>query len=154
MRGVIALTLAALLAGCSGSVSGPSPIPEPLPTGVFAIRSASAPVQFAVEIAETSETRQRGLMGRTFLPDDEGMVFLFDEPTATVFWMKDTVIPLSIAFWDTGGRIIDILDMVPCGTEECPYYRASGEYVGAVEVNRGAFEQHGVRVGDLVELDR
>jgi hypothetical protein len=90
-------------------------------------------------------------MGRASLPEDGGMVFLFDDETRAAFWMKDTLIPLSILFWQGDGRVIDILDMSPCRADPCPVYRASAPYVGAIEMNRGAFERLGVEVGDTLE---
>jgi len=102
-------------------------------------------------VARTPEARATGLMGRASLARDGGMAFLFEGPTTAPFWMKDTLIPLSIAFWDEEGRIIDILDMRPCERDPCPLYRASGSYVGALEMNLGYFREHGVRVGDRLE---
>ena len=66
--------------------------------------------------------------------------------------MKDTQIPLSIAFWRAGGRIVSIMDMPPCRVDPCPSFRPATPYVGALEVHRGFFERHGVEVGDRVEL--
>jgi uncharacterized membrane protein (UPF0127 family) len=79
------------------------------------------------------------------------MAFLFEGQTTGAFWMKDTLIPLSILFWRDDEQIIDILDMRPCRADPCPVYRASGPYVGAIEMNRGAFERLGVEVGDTLE---
>lgn len=83
------------------------------------------------------------------------MLFLFaDEggPVTTRFWMKDTLIPLSIAFWDANGRIVAIRDMVPCTADPCATYGAPAPYVAALEVNRGFFQAHGVTVGDRVDV--
>ncbi len=91
-------------------------------------------------------------MGRRSLAPDAGMVFLEDGPTDATFWMKDTLLPLSIAFWGTDGRIVDLQDMAPCRADPCPRYRSTAPYVGAVEVNLGFFAAHGVRVGDTVRL--
>lgn len=93
-------------------------------------------------------------MGRESLSHSSGMVFLFDEATNAAFWMKDTVIPLSVAFWDKGGRILAILDMTPCRSDPCPTYRPGTRYSGAVEVNRGLFQELGVSAGDSIELQR
>ena len=93
-------------------------------------------------------------MGRRVLPPDAGMAFLFDEPTRNWFWMKNTFIPLSIAFWDDSGRIVEIFDMTPCPRPPCRLYLPGRPYIGAVEVNRGFFRSHGVQVGDRVELAR
>jgi uncharacterized membrane protein (UPF0127 family) len=116
------------------------------------IRTNSGTIELEdLQVARTPEARAEGLMGRTSLPQDGGMVFLFDGATTASFWMKDTLIPLSILFWQDDGRIIDILDMRPCRTEQCPVYQASAPYVGAIEMNRGAFDRLGVEVGDTLE---
>jgi len=82
------------------------------------------------------------------------MAFVWDKPVSYGFWMKDTLIPLSVAFWNRQGRIISILDMVPCHTESCPSYYPSASYVGALEVNQSFFSSHGIEVGDHVALSR
>ena len=110
-------------------------------------------VVVAVEVADSADERQVGLMGRESLPEDAGMIFLFGEDTSGGFWMKDTLIPLSIAFWDTDGRVIALLDMQPCTTDPCPTYAPAAPFIGAVEANLGWFEEHGVAVGDVVELE-
>jgi len=92
------------------------------------------------------------LMGRESLSPYDGMVFLWEEPVVSTFWMKDTLIPLSIAFWDEDGRIVSILDMDPCTEDPCPTYGPDEPFVGAVEVDRGTFERHGVTLGDRVQL--
>jgi uncharacterized membrane protein (UPF0127 family) len=116
------------------------------------IRTADGTIELEdLQVARTSETQARGLMGQTSLPQDGGMAFLFDGEIRAGFWMKDTLIPLSILFWQGDGRIIDILDMRPCREDPCPVYRASAPYVGAIEMNRGAFERLGVEVGDTLE---
>jgi len=92
-------------------------------------------------------------MHQTHLPENAGVAFLSDGPTTTPFWMKDTTIPLSVAYWNSRNRIVDMLDMSPCASDPCPLYRSSQPYVGAVEVNRGFFEQHGVTIGDRVQLN-
>jgi uncharacterized membrane protein (UPF0127 family) len=68
--------------------------------------------------------------------------------------MKNTLIPLSIAFLDADGRILRILDMEPCEADPCPLYPPGVAYTSALEVNQGAFERWGVEVGDLVTLER
>jgi uncharacterized membrane protein (UPF0127 family) len=103
-------------------------------------------------VADSDDERERGLMGRTSLPPDGGMVFQFAEPTDAGFWMKDTRLPLAIAFWDRDGRIIAILDMEPCKDDPCPVYRAGATYETALEMRRGWFSEHGVEIGDRVEL--
>ncbi len=80
------------------------------------------------------------------------MVFRFPEPTDAGFWMKDTTLPLSIAFWGRDGRILAILDMEPCPKDPCPIYRPGTSYETALEMRRGWFDEHGVEIGDRVEL--
>lgn len=137
--------VALLLAACSAS--------EPVtsaPDGTLDIGDAT----LSVEIAETDEQRRRGLMGREELAEDSGMVFLFDAPRKGGFWMKDTLIPLSIAFWDPEGRVLAVLDMEPCRKDPCPIYDPGTPYVGAVETDQGWFSENGVEVGDPVVLHR
>jgi uncharacterized membrane protein (UPF0127 family) len=110
-------------------------------------------VTLSVRTASTPAAKAQGLMNRTELPEDAGMAFLSGEPSDTPFWMKDTTIPLSVAFWNTHYRIVDMLDMSPCSSDPCPLYRSSSPYVGAVEVNQGFLDDHGVQVGDRVQLD-
>jgi hypothetical protein len=109
-------------------------------------------VSLAVELADTPEERETGLMNRERLAPYDGMVFTWVEPVRASFWMKDTLIPLSIAFWDEGGLILSILDMDPCRADPCPTYDPGVEFVGAVEVRQGLFGTRGVEVGDRVEL--
>jgi len=121
--------------------------------GSLEIHSSQGRVELSVRIASTPAAKAKGLMGEPTLAQNAGMVFTYEGPTTVPFWMKDTRIPLSIAYWDKENRIVDILDMEPCTSGPCPLYRSSSPYLGAVEVNRGFFERHGVRIGDAVELN-
>jgi uncharacterized protein len=105
-----------------------------------------------VEVAETPEQRRFGLMFRESLGERSGMVFLFFETTTGSFWMKNTVIPLSIAFFDSDGIIRAILDMEPCKNEPCRLYHPGVSYTGALEVNQGAFDDWNVSVGDRITI--
>jgi uncharacterized protein len=144
VRRTLLLLLFVLPQACSSSPS----CDRPPPTLKF--DTANGTVSLRVETANTPEERAKGLMGRETLPADEGMAFLYDAPTHESFWMKDTLIPLSIAFWDKGERIISILDMSPCTAESCRKYSPGVPFAGAVEVNQGYFADHGIRVGDRV----
>jgi uncharacterized membrane protein (UPF0127 family) len=106
-----------------------------------------------VDIADDDAERAQGLMGVKELAPDQGMAFVWDDPYSGSFYMKDTLIPLSIAFWDTDGRVIEILDKQPCEAEPCPTYGPDEPFVGAVEANLGWFDEHGVTVGDRLELE-
>jgi uncharacterized membrane protein (UPF0127 family) len=88
------------------------------------------------------------------LAPDDGMAFVFDGPVTDGFWMKDTLIPLSVAFVGEDGRIISESDMDPCTADPCPTYPASGPYTMAIEANLGWFHDHGVRVGSKARLER
>jgi uncharacterized protein len=107
-----------------------------------------------VEVADTEERRQFGLMHRESLPADQGMVFIFFRDTTGPFWMKNTLIPLSIAFFDFDGEILKIIDMEPCEADPCPTYDPGVSYRGALEVNQGAFERWRVEEGDFIRLNR
>ena len=106
-----------------------------------------------VEIADSPEERQVGLMNRESLPEDAGMIFLFDQDEVGGFWMKDTLIPLSIAFADADGTIVSILDMEPCEADPCEIYEPGVSYRSALEVNQGAFSRWGVQEGDRLTLE-
>lgn len=138
-----------LAAACGGAQTGSG-----LPRGTLVVNPGRNQVEIRVEIAETAQAKSRGLMGRTHLDPDSGMVFLEDRPLAVGFWMKDTLIPLSIAFWGPEGRISAILDMEPCRADPCPTYDPGVAWTGAVEVNQGFFDANGIGVGDPVRLDR
>jgi uncharacterized membrane protein (UPF0127 family) len=105
-----------------------------------------------VAVADTAQEQQKGLMGVEMLPADEGMVFVFDEPANSTFWMKDTLIPLSIAFVDENGRVIGVRDMQPCEADPCPTYAIDEPYVLAIEANLGWFDRAGIEGGDHAEL--
>ena len=125
-----------------------------LATGRVLLGGEEDEVFVDVEIAETPEQRQRGLMGREDLAKDAGMMFIQFEPTMSGFWMKDTSIPLSVAFIGEEQTILEIIDMEPCTQDPCPIYSPSVEYTAALEVNQGAFAEWGIDVGDTVTLLR
>ncbi len=156
MAVIAAVALSMVAAGCSSGGGGASPTASgsALPTGTVQITSTTGTVLVRVQIAETEAARERGLMGVRHLAPDAGMAFVFPRPTDDSFWMKDTLIPLSIAFWGSGGRIVGIREMLPCHVTSCPLYSPGVEYVGAVEANRGFFAAHGVQQGDPILLRR
>jgi uncharacterized protein len=106
-------------------------------------------VEVEVEIADDEAERRKGLMERTELVENAGMLFVFDREQPLSFWMRNTVIPLSIAYIDAEGRIADIQDMQPL--DETPHPSAEPARY-ALEVNQGFFEERGVEVGDEVEV--
>src|SRR5262245_35812402 len=131
----------------------------PSPTGTsdagsatLEIRTASGVRSLDVQVADTAQERRTGLMGRETLTPYDGMAFLWTDPVQSSFWMKDTLIPLSVAFWDQDERIVSIIDMEPCTADPCPTYGPDTPFVGAVEVAQGDLGRHGVAVGDTVDL--
>jgi uncharacterized membrane protein (UPF0127 family) len=139
----LVLVVAAVLGACGGD-----------DRSVATIDTEEGQVRVDVELAETAEERRQGLSGRETLAADAGMLFLYSDEHRGGFWMKDTLIPLSIAFLDDGGAVLAILDMEPCTGDPCPTYDPGVGYWSALEVNRGAFSEWGVEPGDVVVLDR
>jgi uncharacterized protein len=172
MRRAVLLALVCLLAACGGGddesaaptttvSSDPGTTTEEAPPTsseeaagpVVLIETATGEFGVPVEVADSPEERQVGLMHRESLPVDAGMIFLFEGDTASGFWMKNTLIPLSIAFADADGVIVSILDMEPCEADPCEIYNPGAVYRSALEVNQGAFDEWGVRVGDRLTLE-
>jgi len=121
-----------------------------LRTAVLPIeRAGGVPVEVTVEIAATDDERALGLMHRRELPDGTGMLFVFDRDQQLSFWMKDTLIPLSIAFIASDGRIIEIRDMQP---QDLSAVRSSRSVRYALEVPQGWFNRAGVQPGDVVRI--
>lgn len=104
-------------------------------------------------VADTPQLRRQGLQGWPTLPEGTGMVFIYGQETTGSFWMKDTLIELSIAFADADGRIHTILDMEPCAEDPCPTYAPDAPYQYALEVNQGAFADLGVQPGWTLETE-
>lgn len=104
-----------------------------------------------VEVAQTPEEQSYGLKGRKHLGKDEGMLFIFDIEDYHAFWMKDTLLPLSIAFIGKDGRIVWITDMKPL-TSDSHVPPQPIRY--ALEMNKGWFSSHGVKVGDVVRFSK
>jgi len=101
-----------------------------------------------VEIANRNSTRMSGLMFRKEMGKDNGMLFVFADSAPRAFWMKNTYIPLSIAFFDEKGKILNILEMPP-QTEE--NFSSKGSARFALEMNSHWFEKNGIKVGDIIE---
>jgi uncharacterized protein len=106
-------------------------------------------VTVAVELARTSQEQQTGLMGRAEMGANEGMLFIFQNKTFTGFYMRNTALPLSIAFIDEKGVIVDIKDMQPYDERTVS---PSGEYLLALEMNQGFFTRNNLVSGDTFKL--
>lgn len=111
----------------------------------------------SVEIAREPRERSRGLMDRETLPAEAGMLFVYprEQPPQGAFWMRNTLIPLAIAFLGGDGEIRAIKHMAPCPGErasDCPSYPAGVAFRAALEVNDGYFAARDIRIGDRVVL--
>jgi len=131
----------ALPAAAGAQQSGPQ---APLPTtqlsaGIHIIRA---------EVANTEATRRDGLMFRKDLPGNDGMLFVFEQPDVQCFWMRNTILPLSIAFIADDGTIVNIEDMAP-QTEDPHCAKKPVRY--ALEMAQGWFEQHGIQAGKKLD---
>lgn len=171
----VALCLALLMAGalgCAAGVATPShasqggprapvvrqapatpagrvlPPAETLPVVTF-YPAGGATYQLHVLIADTLEEQETGLMNVASMPDNVGELFIFPDDTITPFYMKDTLIPLSIAWIDDNGIIVDIQDMQP---ETLDLHYPARQYRYAIEVNQGWYAARGIVVGDYVDL--
>ena len=100
-----------------------------------------------VEIADSDDERAQGLMYRESLEADHGMLFVYPDEDLRYFWMKDTPLPLSIAFFDADGMIVNISDMRPLSEQTTPS-KIAAQY--ALEMNQGWFRSHGVHTGQTV----
>jgi uncharacterized membrane protein (UPF0127 family) len=135
LRALLALSLlgASALAGAQQTPTEFRVVP--LSVGIYAIQA---------EVAAENNERQRGLMFRKQLGPNQGMVFLFDQPLVQCMWMHNTLIPLSVAFIDNEGRVINVEEMAAqtddnhCATRPARF---------ALEMNRGWFAKHGIVAG-------
>jgi len=107
--------------------------------------------EIRVEVARTEEDRARGLMERKSLGKNEGMLFIFDEEGYHGFWMKNTRLPLSIAFMTRKGKIVSITDMKPLDLSE---HDPPQPILYALEVNKGWFAANGIKAGDVLRFSK
>lgn len=128
--------------GCAGC--SPAPPPPPRSGDVVALQIGERVVQAEVVFDDLS--RKIGLMHRKRLGENEGMLFIFDAPERLGFWMRNTEIPLSIAFLDDDGTILEIADMKP---KDLSTTRTKYRVRYALEVNQGWFQRAGISAGDV-----
>jgi uncharacterized membrane protein (UPF0127 family) len=148
---LFALLVSLVTARCAGEASTPDDNATSSDgTSTLTIETSNGQnIEVEVEIADNEAERMKGLMERTELAENAGMLFVFEEEQPRSFWMKNTLIPLSIAYIDAEERIIDTQDMQPLDET---VHRSAGPAMYALEVNQGFFEERGVEVGDTVEL--
>jgi uncharacterized membrane protein (UPF0127 family) len=142
-----ALLLIPMLVACNHAASPGASSPS------HAVVSFAAGPTLTVRVADTDEERATGLMDVMALPEGDGMAFVYGSPSTDTYWMKDTLIPLSIAFVGSDGRIVSIRDMTPCRAEPCPTYAAAAPFTLAVEANLGWFREHRIAVGQRAKLE-
>jgi uncharacterized protein len=122
----------------------PLAIAEDLPTVQLSINGH----RLVAEVAATTDTRTTGLMHRFSLKPDHGMLFVFSVPQPLAFWMKNTFVPLSIAFIGADGKIINIDDMAPQTENTHP---SSGPALYTLEMKKGWFAEHGIAAGSEIK---
>jgi uncharacterized membrane protein (UPF0127 family) len=117
-------------------------------------RVAVAGKKITVEIADDDQRRAYGLMFVTSLPKDQGMLFMFDRPDVLSFWMKNTLIPLAIGYFDAKGRLIETLEMTPESvlTKEYKTYPSGAPAKYALEMNKGWFRSNHIKKGALLKI--
>ena len=150
---VLSVTVAGLVAIALflGSLSSDPENPEAIEREPLTIVTADGEVaRLQVEIAETADERSVGLSGRREVPDGTGMLFIF-QGSSPGFWMRDTTVPLSVAFLARCGDIVDIQDMEPLSLD---LHNTDEEYNFGLEVPQGWFTDNGIMVGDLVSIPR
>jgi uncharacterized protein len=121
------------------------------PTVAYRLQPADGPPRTVrLEVAADPAARTRGLMGRRQVPEGTGMVFLYPADVSESFWMKNTLVPLSIAFVAADGRVVSVAEMTPCEADPCPTYAPAGPYRYAVELAAGSFGAAGIGPGAKV----
>jgi uncharacterized membrane protein (UPF0127 family) len=133
-----------LFTSCVNAENKPQP---KLATKELVIATDGGAVTVSAEVAVTDSERAKGMMWRTRMDDGEGMLFVYDRDIQMSFWMKNTLLPLSIAFISSRGEILEIYDMEPEDTHSVKSMRSS-RY--ALEVPQGWFDRAGIRPGDLI----
>jgi uncharacterized protein len=135
-----------LLTGCgmpTGATAGPAVIPVKLPSGKV----------LQSEVMVTDVDRQMGLMFRASLPQDHGMLFVFEQPGLYGFWMKNCKFPIDMVWLDGNRKVVEIADNVPpCKKDPCPSYGGMQRSIYVVEMNAGQARREKVALGSTVDF--
>lgn len=142
---------------CGGGSATCAPVTAPCGTDTPPPQLATAPAitfgtssqALRVEVADTAEEQHLGLMNRDCLGDDWGMLFIFRQDVTDTFFMRDTLVPLSIAWIKADGTILEIEDMQPQTEDQ---HSAPAPYRCAIEAKRGWFAEHGIEAGDRATI--
>ncbi len=150
MKRLVLLTVMTLaLAACS-SVTRPDPA-APLPPGEIHVTLHGH--TFNTELATTDATRERGLMFRTHMAKNHAMLFVFRQSYPQSFWMKNTLIPLDILFFDQQRKLVAMqLNAAPCRTNPCPTFPSNVPARYVLELNGGTAAAIGARKGDTLKI--
>jgi len=118
----------------------------------FTLHTQKGSFPLTLEIADDDEERRLGLMNRTELSLDDGMLFVFPDEQPRRFWMKDTLIPLDILYLDSTLTVVSLVEgMRPCTGDPCSTYPSVKPASYALELQEGAIESYGVMVGDTLQ---
>ncbi|MGY6275964.1 DUF192 domain-containing protein [Methylomonas sp. MgM2] len=110
--------------------------------------------QIKVEIADTHQRRKTGLMHRPSLPENSGMLFVYQDSAIRGVWMKNTLIPLDVLFLSDNGKVVSMLhNLQPCGKEPCPISVSTENARYMLEVTAGSIDKHHIGIGDMLLLD-
>lgn len=135
--------LAATMATCAACAASPKTAPGP--------SVSLGGHRFSAEIAATPAEQAHGLMDRTSMPADHGMLFVFPQAQPLTFWMKDTLIPLDMLFFDDAHRLVTIrANVPPCKVDPCPTYASTAPARYVLELNAGTAAKLGLRKGDVI----
>lgn len=119
----------------------------------LSIQTENSTIEINAEIADDLQEQIKGLMFRSDLGQNDGMLFVYETERKRSFWMKNTLIPLDMIFVDTNMRIIDIKENIqPCVTEICPNYTSKDVAKYILEVNAGFVMKNNIEIGDLITL--
>jgi uncharacterized membrane protein (UPF0127 family) len=152
--GIVLTVVVAILIGIAlflGSIGSDAQDANTIEREPLTIVTAEGDVaRLEVEVADETPERTVGLSGREEVPDGTGMLFVFESRGAG-FWMKDTLVALSVAFMGRCGEIVDIQDMQPLSLD---LHQAEADFSFGLEVPQGWFRDNGIEVGDLVSIPR
>ena len=144
MKRLSLLFCALLLFSSCGSSSQGNVAQRGLPMKAVQLVSEQETVPLIVEIAITAEQMEYGLMFRKTLPKERGMLFIFEEEKPLSFWMKNTLVPLDVLYFNANGTFVSASTMEPCTEDPCPEYPSEGPAKYALEVVAGFVEAKGI----------
>lgn len=161
LKGLFGMTFSVLFLGCSSSsllpiAQAPVPISQASPSQTLPI-TAKATFKDQViqlEVAQTPEQQEVGLMNRPVLADDRGMLFPFEPPRPVIFWMKNTPSPLDIVFLLNGEVKAIAADARPCAADPCPTYSSNDAVNQVIELRSGRAKELGLKVGDRLSIEK